>query len=1348
MPEHQKDEAATSDLLALETLGVAALVSNPNSGRRAVVFGPSKPLALLVYLASIPGGSATREFLIDLLWADLDPSAARHAFRQTLWYIKQKTGRPLIRTAGDTITLAEPLPSDREAFLHAIEAHNFEAAVSRYAGDFIPDFAIPGGGEFEHWADLERQRLRDTFGRAAEQVARHYLSVARHRDAVALARRVRDTAPLNEHGWRLTLEALISANESLGAALEADALQQMLADDQREPEPATRAMLRTVRQLANEPNAEGATANALVAELVGRELEFSTLLAAWDEARQGTPRFVAVTGPAGIGKTRLIGDIVARLRAKRSRVIWVRANPGERDIAYALLSKLAAGLAELPGAAAVSPATASTLVGLNPTLSASFNVTPDRSDGAEALRRRTIAVHELLAATADEAAVAVVVDDLHWADSESARVLTGVADRLESEPVLLVTAARPSGPAAQSSGRNATAVRLQPLTSSDLGALLTSIATLPDLPVSERLPSLLCAVTDCIPLFVLETLQLLIEQDLLAIAREHWVITDETRLLAALEAGGALRRRIDALDGVEQRVLQAMAVAGVPVPAGFLSDAANVGLADAAAILHALEIRGMVGHVSDGWTPVHDQIAELTVDGMSGEALTETERAVARAWMHSGSSEQALRRAGLHYLRAGDESAAIDTFVKWVRIQRQSGDRRAPRALAREFIDREDAAQMQRFARALPLHYRMAATRWRIAATILFVALASAATTWQWTRQPAPQPDEEFLAVTVDSAGDTSAYRVPIFAQRWQGGDLLELLREGRRASTHLPSSLAGYTVDASGTSWISDTAAPDSGGDELMIEAMTGGRKRLTFSRGDDIAPDLAPDGSRLVFLSGRFDSLTHTHVAIMDLATGRVRQLTSGTAKDASPKWSPDGLLIAFSRSSFTDAPDSLCTMAPDGSHERCMPTHGIAMARGWIDGDRLLYSQASDSMTTLNILDLHDWASRRIYRTGLGNFALSPDGRWVSCQCREAGALHSETILFPLAHPEDSREVVVSPLERRPVWVLWPTRRPRAYVASLDVFVPHGGLQLGEAYRLPLYGRTEDGRRVDLPFATITSRDTRMLRVLPGNRVLPLVAGSTTVIVSANGWRTDTIRLRLVAGRDSTMLTEGWSSGIDRHFIPFGNPRPQTVRDSSGRLAFWNKGDGDYPSGAYTRSRFDASEGAGIEADISTKITGLLQWQTQTLALDPIRDSVALARWDHTTGYVPFEGGQTTGLCGFSYPSDEGTRSLRTLSAAQTTLDPDTIFNRSLRDGRWYRVRVQLFSDGRCGVAIDGRPIALSPVGPPPTDPYVAALEGSSVETKILVGPVEVWTGVKPGVDWLAFDTAHVSPPPRKH
>ena len=60
--------------------------------------------------------------------------------------------------------------------------------------------------------------------------------------------------------------------------------------------------------------ADAAMEALLHPELIGREEEFATILRGWEAARAGAPQYVRVVGAAGIGKTRLVTDVVARLR--------------------------------------------------------------------------------------------------------------------------------------------------------------------------------------------------------------------------------------------------------------------------------------------------------------------------------------------------------------------------------------------------------------------------------------------------------------------------------------------------------------------------------------------------------------------------------------------------------------------------------------------------------------------------------------------------------------------------------------------------------------------------------------------------------------------------------------------------------------------------------------------------------------------------------------------------------------------------------------------------------------------------------------------------------------------------
>jgi hypothetical protein len=229
--------------------------------------------------------------------------------------------------------------------------------------------------------------------------------------------------------------------------LEADAFDRLAKAEGIDAEPATHAMLRAVRQTpaAGTQTETVGEQPSLFAELVGREQEFAQLLDIWEAARNGTTTHVHVLAPAGMGKSRFLTDVHARLRATRARTLFVRAALGARDIPFGLAGDLAEALARFPGASGISTGSARALVALNPSLSASYTAAlPDAAgDSADALRRRAVAVRELITAVARAAD-----RDLHRRRAVGRRTLAAliasVLGALDHTRVLVVTASRPT----------------------------------------------------------------------------------------------------------------------------------------------------------------------------------------------------------------------------------------------------------------------------------------------------------------------------------------------------------------------------------------------------------------------------------------------------------------------------------------------------------------------------------------------------------------------------------------------------------------------------------------------------------------------------------------------------------------------------------------------------------------------------------------------------------------------------------------------------------------------------------------------------------------------------------------
>lgn len=600
--------------LTLSTLGtLQASTTDAQGNTRTLSRG--KPVAMLAYLACIPGHKASREHLAALLWGDVDSEAARQNLRQTIWYLKKKLGDGLLDVSGEVLGLAATFTCDRDEFLSAAHHADFAGAVQRHAGPFIPDFAAPGASEFEQWCELERRRVTVTFLRCADALARQWLSEGKFRDAQELARRARDVDPMDQVTWRLLLEALIAGSDGLGAAGEAEHFEAFLAREEQEPDSASLAVMRAARRspAAPAPDATG-YASSIAAELVGREAEFSHVLSAWEQARSGTPRVIVVSAAAGLGKSRLLRDVQARLRASRSRCILVRANPGDRHLSDGFLAEVVSQLATLSGAAAVSTGSAGVLVALAPALASLYaSATPDNTEGEEAVRRRALAMVDLIRAVGEEHAVALLLDDLHWADNHSARVIAAALSRLEHARLLVVMTKRP---VVDPRGLFATFERLElpPLDLAAVTAFVAHAAELPAAPWADLLPQQLLLATGGSPLLLVETLHDALEQGWLSCSAVGvWQCPDPSRVTASLREGSAVRQRVLRLSPPARHALLVLAVVGRPIEAADLP--AMVG-AEPRVLEEQLELLERGGFLTRHGTQLvvaHDEIADAVI---------------------------------------------------------------------------------------------------------------------------------------------------------------------------------------------------------------------------------------------------------------------------------------------------------------------------------------------------------------------------------------------------------------------------------------------------------------------------------------------------------------------------------------------------------------------------------------------------------------------------------------------------------------------------------------------------------------------------------------------------------------
>jgi tetratricopeptide (TPR) repeat protein len=297
--------------------------------------------------------------------------------------------------------------------------------------------------------------------------------------------------------------------------------------------------------------------------LIGRDPELADLRAVWRRTRAGEGQVVLVEGEAGIGKTRLVADLVADLGEDPAHVLYGSYPPagGRGGLSEAILAKF--GTHDLAGALrAHLPDT--------PVLVEPFATLVKQEDPRSDDRLSWDAVHALLVQLmrqlAAEAPVLWIVEDLHHAEPESRGLVLSLARGLESHRVLLVVTSEPGLPEDELAhlGR---LPRFQRLPLTRLGArevmeMLRGVFRSEDL--ADRLGGRVAYQSDGVPFFVLEMVRALREAGLIREQEDGSFV--QTGPIDELEVPSSVKDliegRLRSLDRDDRGLLEVGAVEG------------------------------------------------------------------------------------------------------------------------------------------------------------------------------------------------------------------------------------------------------------------------------------------------------------------------------------------------------------------------------------------------------------------------------------------------------------------------------------------------------------------------------------------------------------------------------------------------------------------------------------------------------------------------------------------------------------------------------------------------------------------------------------------------------------------
>ncbi len=333
---------------------------------------------------------------------------------------------------------------------------------------------------------------------------------------------------------------------------------------------------------------------------------------------------VLLEGVAGIGKTALLRAAREAAEGAGLTVLAGVASVLDRDFPFGLVHQLLDP--ELEGADAERRARL-----LAGAAGQAESVLDPRAGAAEPAPTHAVlhGLYWLVANLAEERPLALLVDDLHWADRSSLRLLEFLGRRLQGLPLLVVGATRVGEPgadaellAALAAGPAARVLRPAPLTSAGAGALLAQ--TLGEPPE----PTFTAASVDATggnPLLLNELARAAAESGLGG--REQ-----EVAQLAALgspDLAAAVERRLRALGPDAVAVARAAAVLGERATRDDLAALARLEPAAATAAADRLARAGVLE--PGGWTFVHPLVREAAQGSVPpGERADLHGRAAAR----------------------------------------------------------------------------------------------------------------------------------------------------------------------------------------------------------------------------------------------------------------------------------------------------------------------------------------------------------------------------------------------------------------------------------------------------------------------------------------------------------------------------------------------------------------------------------------------------------------------------------------------------------------------------------------------------------------------------------------------
>ncbi|MBA4169986.1 MAG: AAA family ATPase [Chloroflexi bacterium] len=460
------------------------------------------------------------------------------------------------------------------------------------------------------------------------------------------------------------------------------------------PVPAWRA-LRVVAQRGGQGRADG-----LEPPFVGRDEELRQLKDVLHAVgRERRPRLVSITGPGGIGKSRLVWELEKYIDGVSEDIYWHRGRSpsyGEGIAFWALgeMVRRRAHLTEDDDEATTRQRIDATLEEHVPDASERERIGPALLtllgvEEAPAGGRDTLfpAWRLFFERIAEKGTTVLAFEDLQWADSGMLDFIDHLLDWSRGLPIMVLTLARPelfdTRPDWGSGRRHLTALALEPLTDEAVRQLLEGLV--PGLPADAL--AAIVGRAEGIPLYAVEMVRGLLADGLIEREGEAYaVVGDLSQLRVPDSLRSLIASRLDALEVADRGLLQDASVLGQVFSAESLAAISGTDVAALEPRLRDMVRRELLDVETDPRSPERGQfrfvqslIREVAYGTLARRDRRSRHLAVARHYEAIGDEELAGVLSS-HYLaarQASEEGAEADALAAQARLALSAAAQRA-----------------------------------------------------------------------------------------------------------------------------------------------------------------------------------------------------------------------------------------------------------------------------------------------------------------------------------------------------------------------------------------------------------------------------------------------------------------------------------------------------------------------------------------------------------------------------------------------------------------------------------------------------------------------------------------------